>query len=91
MILLRHDTGTHPGPMDLSAARSTVPPVERGRRIAVGLCIYCAGSGHQARFCPDRPGQQPTRPPPTSLVRITSISINDKEEVLSTKQGKGET
>ena len=84
-------TGTHPGPMDLSAARRTVSPEERGRRIAEGLCFYCAGSGHQARSCPIRPGQWPIRPPPISPGRITSISINDKEEVLSTNQGKGQT
>ena len=84
-------TGTHPGPMDLSAARRTVSPEERGRRIAEGLCFYCAGTGHQARSYPNRPGQRPIRPPPATPGRIASTSINDKEEVLSTNQGKGET
>ena len=50
-------TGTHLGPMDLSAARRTVSPEERGRRIAEGLCFYCASSGHQGRSCPNHPGQ----------------------------------
>ena len=84
-------TGTRLGPIDLSAVRRTVSPEERGRRIAEGLGFYCAGSGHQARSCPNRHGQWPTRPPPTSPGRITGISINDKEEVLSINQGKGQT
>ena len=50
-------TGTQPGPMDLSASKRTISPEEHGRRIAEGLCLYCAGAGHQARSCPNRPGQ----------------------------------
>ena len=84
-------TGTHPGPMDLSAIRRTLSPEERGLRIAEGLCFYCASSGIQVRSYPNRPVQRPTCPPPTSPGRITSISINDKEEVLSTNQRKGQT
>ena len=36
-VTLRTATATHPGPMDLSAARRTVSPMERGRRITEGL------------------------------------------------------
>ena len=50
-------TGTHPEPMDLSAAKRTISPEERGRRIADGLCFYYVGTGRQARSCPNRPGQ----------------------------------
>ena len=84
-------TGTHPGSIDLSAARRTVSSQERGRRIAEGLCFYCAGSGHQAISYPNHPGQRLARPPPSSPGQIPSISINYKEEVLSTNQGKGQT
>ena len=56
-------TDTHPGPMDLSAARKPLSPEERGRRIAEGLCFYCSGSGLMARACPNRPGQRPARDP----------------------------
>ena len=91
LVMPTSATGTHLGPIDLSAARRTVLPEERGRRIAVGLCFYGDGSGHQARSCPNRPGQQPAYPPTTSPAEITSISINNKEEVLSTNQGKGPT
>ena len=83
--------GTHPGPMDHFTARKTVSPKERGRRITEGLCFYCAGTGHQARSCPNRPGQRPIRPPPATLKTIASISTNDNEKVLATKQGKGQT
>ena len=82
--------GTHPGPMDLSAAKRTVSPEERGRRIAEGLCFYCAGTGHQVRSCPNCPGQRPIRTIPTTPGLITSATINDKEAALVTNQGKGE-
>ena len=91
LVMPTTSTGTHPGPMHLSAAWTTVSPEERGRRIAKGLCFYCAGSGHQARSCPNRPVQRLTHPPPTSPGQITSISINDKEEALFTNQEKGRT
>jgi len=52
------DTDTHPGPMNLSANRNRVPPAERARRIAQGLCNYCGGTGHFAAQCP----ACPTRP-----------------------------
>ena len=83
-------TGTHPGPMDLSAAKRTVSPEEPGRRIAEGLCFYCAGTGHQARSCPNRPRQRPIRTIPTTPGLITSATINDKEAARVTNQGNGE-
>lgn len=51
------DVGTHPGPMNLSANRGRVPPAERARRIAQGLCNYCGGTGHFAAQCPARPNR----------------------------------
>ena len=83
-------TGTHPGPMDLSATKRTVSPAERGRCIAKGLCFYCTGTGQQARSCPNRPRQRPIRTIPTTPGRITSATINDKEAALVTNQEKKE-
>ena len=56
-------TGTHPGPMDLSANRGKISMEVRAKRMAEGLCLYCGGSGHLARNCPNRPavaGSPPT-------------------------------
>jgi hypothetical protein len=47
-------TGTHAGPMDLSAARRKIDPVTRADRVAKGLCLYCGETGHFARECPNR-------------------------------------
>lgn len=44
-------TGTHSGPMDLSAGRRRLSPEERGRRLAEGRCLYCGGLGHMAKDC----------------------------------------
>jgi hypothetical protein len=52
-------TGTHSGPMDLSSARKKLEPAERARRMAEGLCLYCGGTGHLARECPNRPSARP--------------------------------
>ena len=84
-------TGTHPGPMDLTAAKKTFSPEERGRRIAEGLCFYCARTGHQARSCPNSSEQQPIHIIPITPGRVTSATINNKEELPVTNQGKGET
>jgi len=43
-----------PAPMDISANRRRLTPEERARRIAQGLCLYCAGAGHIAHQCPNR-------------------------------------
>jgi hypothetical protein len=47
-------SGTHPGPMDLSSYRRTLPIEERRKRIAEGRCLYCGGFGHVARDCPNK-------------------------------------
>jgi hypothetical protein len=41
--------------MDLSSSRPRGPltPAERERRISLGLCLYCGGSGHVAKACPN--------------------------------------
>ena len=84
-------TGTHPGPMDLSAARKTLSPEERGRHISGGLCFYCGGSGHLARTCPTRPGQRisPQAVPTTANTRIAGATIiEDTNLVQAIEQGK---
>ena len=48
-------SGTHPGPMHLSAFRPRLSPEERTRRITQNMCLYCGGPGHVARFCPNKP------------------------------------
>ena len=42
-------------PMDLSSSRPRGPltAAERERRISLGLCLYCGGSGHVAKSCPN--------------------------------------
>jgi hypothetical protein len=45
-------TGTHPGPMDLSALRPKLSPEEKSRRLRKGRCLYCGELGHMARECP---------------------------------------
>ena len=48
-------SGTHPGPMDLSANKGQkLPTDERERRIRLGLCLYCGGTGHMANSCPKK-------------------------------------
>ena len=48
-------SGTHPGPMDLSANRGQkLPTDERERRIRLGLCLNCGGIGHMANSCPKK-------------------------------------
>lgn len=46
-------SGTHPGPMDLSAARNITPQMKQYRR-ANNLCLYCGGTGHFAAACPNK-------------------------------------
>ena len=48
-------SGTHPGPMDLSAFRPRLSPEERARRITQNMCRCCGGQGPVARFCPNKP------------------------------------
>lgn len=46
-------------PMDLSATiskrRGPLSQEEKDRRRQQGLCLYCADSGHQIRYCPQKP------------------------------------
>lgn len=48
-------TGTHSGPMDLSAVRRKLTTEERETRLREGRCLYCGGLGHIARECPSKP------------------------------------
>lgn len=52
-VLTTHTTatGTHSGPMDLSAGRRRLSPEERARRMVEGRCLYCGGMGHMAKEC----------------------------------------
>lgn len=72
-------TGTHPGPMDLSASRKKLTPEEKSRRMAEGLCLYCGGSGHMARECPNRRPLRAaaTAPPDSSVASPPQPSGND--------------
>src|SRR5258706_925242 len=45
-------SGTHAGPMDLSAGRKKLTPEERAKRLAEGRCLYYGGVGHIAKSCP---------------------------------------
>ena len=82
-------TGTHPRPMDLSAARKTLSPEERGRRISGGLCFYCGGSGHLPRTCPTHPGQRISPVPATANTQIAAATIiEDTNVVQAIEQGK---
>ena len=59
-------TGTHSGPMDLSAGgrqpvgqycsqkRGPVTPIEKKCRRENNLCLYCGSSGHWASQCPNK-------------------------------------
>ena len=48
-------SGTHSGPMDLSAFRPRLSPEESRRRIEQNMCLYCGGQNHVARFYPNKP------------------------------------
>jgi hypothetical protein len=61
-------TGTHPGPMDLSAAnrnqgnqkslkRGPLNDMEKKRRRENNLCLYCGSPGHWASQCPHKKNQ----------------------------------
>src|SRR6201989_389600 len=45
-------SGTHPGPMDLSAGK--ISQEEKNRRIKEDLCNYCGDDGHYAATCPKK-------------------------------------
>ena len=48
-------SGTHPGPMDLSAFRPRLSPEESARGFTQNMCLYCGGQNHVTRFCPNKP------------------------------------
>ena len=67
-------TGTHPGPMDLSANRGKkIPQEERERRMRLGLCMYCGASGHLARACPRKTEPGPIRAAATTTVTPEAV------------------
>ena len=47
-------TGTHPGPMDVSANARRLSPQEKARRMKEGLCWYCGDANYISRNCPRR-------------------------------------
>jgi hypothetical protein len=52
-------TGTHSGPMDLSAGRrGKLSNEEKTRRRANNLCLFCGDSGHYASNCPAKKGKK---------------------------------
>lgn len=44
-----------PAPIDLSANCCKITPQEHAARLAEGRCLYCAGHGHMAAACPNKP------------------------------------
>lgn len=55
--LVPHSTNTTaapPGPMDLSSNSRKISEQERAARLREGRCLYCGGSGHMARHCPNK-------------------------------------
>lgn len=70
-------TGTHPGPMDLSAvSRKKLTDEQKQYRRANNLCMYCGKGGHFVSACPSRTTQNlrlaeaTLSPPPTSYVVV---------------------
>jgi hypothetical protein len=72
-------TGTHPGPMDLSAIRRQLQVTQEGKttRLREGRCLYCGGLGHMARECPNK------RPKPLQTAATTTTSPTESGNVLS--------
>jgi hypothetical protein len=70
-------TGTHPGPMDLSAIRRQLTQEEKTTRLREGRCLYCGGLGHMARECPNK------RPKPLQTAATTTTSSTESGNVLS--------
>uniref|UniRef100_A0A670K9R6 CCHC-type domain-containing protein n=1 Tax=Podarcis muralis TaxID=64176 RepID=A0A670K9R6_PODMU len=50
-------------PMQLGAVRPRLSPAEKSRRREGNLCLYCGGSGHYARSCPEKRQPQGNRQP----------------------------
>lgn len=62
------------GPMQLGWARLT--PEEHHRRVSMGLCIYCAQSGHYISRCPRRLRELQSATSASALASETNTSSN---------------
>ena len=72
--------GTHPGPMALSANKGQKLPTDEGeRRIRLGLCLYCGGTGHMANSCPKKNAYGAHRAAATSAVAAPAADMSGKE------------
>lgn len=69
-------------PMALDASRR-ISPEERERRMREGLCLYCAGSGHFTRECPNR-RPRPLRANATAPTAETPAPTPELSKNLST-------
>ena len=71
-------TGTHPGPMDLSANNRRLSPAEKARRMKEGLCWYCGDATHIARNCPRKgPGSLRVNAASVSPADSTTLQIEE--------------
>ena len=73
-------SGTHLGPMDLSANRGQkLPTDEREHRIRLGLCLYCGRTGHLANSCPKKNAYGALHAMATSAVAAPTADMLGKE------------
>lgn len=72
-------SGTHPGPMDLSANRRRLSPEERARRMSEGRCYRCGGLGHLSRDCVLSHRRSPATPIHAAEASTTPLPPNDEE------------
>jgi len=68
-------TGTHAGPMDLSANSRRLSPAEKARRMKEGLCWYCGDANHIACNCP-RKGTSPLRAHETQFTHVSQDDVS---------------
>jgi hypothetical protein len=73
--------GQHPGPMDLSVARTLTPEIRQHRR-ANNLCMYCGGTGHFAASCPNKK----KRPVAQIRAAITETKNDPRDEEESPQE-----
>lgn len=71
-------TGTHPGPMDLSASKRHLTDEERATRIREGRCLYCGGLSHLARECPNKSSRRTTIVVGTTSTIPTIIELHSE-------------
>ena len=89
-------SGTNAGPMDLSAgaAKTCSTAVERARRRALGLCMYCGGIGHfaadfpQAKARPVGKRRAITAAAATGSAGGVITTIDSEDDSDSDKEGK---